>query len=340
VTEKAKTAGNISGISALSALAMEKIAAHRLSPTPEIYELWFRYYQGDAEIARAIDAHQGAIDEAFCHKLHTKHLSESARNDSVRKISEQIQQAISGLGAALHSVKSATSEYSETLEGAARDIGGAQTIDDLARTVSSIVEDTKMMARKNQELEFQLTSSSTQVAELRKNLDSATRDAMTDGLTGLANRKAFDKQIADWVAERSSGGALCLIMLDIDHFKTFNDNYGHQTGDQVLKLVARALTDGIKGRDFAARFGGEEFAIILPETPLSAAIKVADALRKSVEDKEVVNRTSNTSLGRITLSAGVAELKAGESVADFIERTDAALYAAKRAGRNRVQGEN
>jgi diguanylate cyclase len=176
------------------------------------------------------------------------------------------------------------------------------------------------------------------VTELRKNLDNVKKEAMTDGLTGLSNRKAFDKQIRDAVEESDNIGIpVVLMMLDIDFFKKFNDTYGHQVGDQVLRLVARTLTDNVKGRDIAARYGGEEFAIILPETALPSGLKVAEVLRRSVESKEVVNKTNNETLGRITLSVGVAEYKPGESISQFIERADAALYEAKKAGRNRVE---
>jgi len=318
--------------------ALTKISKLNLKPIPQIYELWFRYFQGDPEIVSAIDAHHGQWDDVTCHKFYKRYLSEAARDDSVKKISEQVQQAITELATMLNSVKSATSEYGDTLGNVTEKIEGAKNLEDLGRVVSSIIEDTKMMVQKNQSLEFQLTSSSTQVAELKKNLDNVKKEAMTDGLTGLANRKAFDKQIRDWVEEVSiSGGTLCLLMLDIDHFKKFNDLHGHQTGDQVLRLVARTLIDGVKGRDLAARFGGEEFAIILPETPLLAALKVADMLRRSVESKEVINKSSNENLGRLTLSAGVAQYIHGESVTDLIGRADAALYDAKNSGRNRVK---
>jgi diguanylate cyclase len=154
----------------------------------------------------------------------------------------------------------------------------------------------------------------------------------------LYNRKAFDTEIVLRTKESDDIGApMVLMLLDIDYFKKFNDSYGHQVGDQVLRLVAKTLTDNVKGRDIAARYGGEEFAIILPETPLTAGTKVAEMLRKSVESKEIVNKATKENLGRITLSIGIAEYIKGESISELVARADAALYAAKNAGRNRVE---
>lgn len=322
----------------IAAQTLERIAKLGLKPIPQVYELWFRYFQGDPEIVRAIDNHQGDLDEVACHKIYKRFLSETARDEAVKKISDQFQLAIAEMATLLTSVKSATTEYGDSLGDVSQKIAEANSIEDLGKVVTSIVQDTKKMVEKNQELELQLVNSSKQVTELRKNLDNVKKEAMTDGLTGLSNRKAFDKAIRDHVEEAENLGIpLILMMLDIDHFKKFNDTYGHQVGDQVLRLVARTLTDNVKGRDTAARYGGEEFAILLPETTLAGGIKVADVLRKSVETKEVINKTSNETLGRITLSVGVAEYRPGESISEFIERADAALYSAKNGGRNRVE---
>jgi diguanylate cyclase len=125
-------------------------------------------------------------------------------------------------------------------------------------------------------------------------------------------------------------------MVDIDHFKSFNDNFGHQIGDQVLRLVARTLIEGVKGKDVAARYGGEEFVILLPDTTLPAGVAVGNSLRKAVATKDVINRSSGEKLGRITMSVGVAEFTPGEKITDLIERADAALYTAKHNGRNQV----
>lgn len=138
------------------------------------------------------------------------------------------------------------------------------------------------------------------------------------------------------VESRQTNAAFTLLMVDIDHFKSFNDNFGHQVGDQVLRLVGRTLVEGIKGRDFAARYGGEEFAIILPESNVTAGMAVGNSLRKSIATKDVINRSTGEKMGRITMSVGVAEYVVGESPEDMIERADGALYTAKHNGRNQV----
>lgn len=319
-------------------LTLERIEKLHLRPLPSLYELWYRYFQGDPEIVRAIDTHTGTLDEPACFKLYKQLLSERVGDETIRQISDQVQQAIGMVAKMLTSAKDAATDYSSSLGQAQSQIDSADSLAELSQVVNALVTDTRKMAEKNQVLELQLVTSSQQVSELRQNLDSVRKEAMTDGLTGLSNRKAFDTQISDCVdAANEQGSALVLMMLDIDHFKKFNDTYGHQVGDQVLRLVGRTLIENVKGRDFTARFGGEEFAIILPDTPVDSGARVADILRRMVENKEVINKANQSILGRITLSVGVAEYKAGESVSDFIERADAALYQAKHRGRNRVE---
>ena len=132
---------------------------------------------------------------------------------------------------------------------------------------------------------------------------------------------------------------LCLLMLDIDRFKRFNDKFGHQTGDQVLRLVARTIKEGVKGKDVTARYGGEEFAVILGATDLNNAVKVGEAICQQVATKRIINRANGKDLGQITVSVGASEYQYGEPLDQFIERADQALYFAKENGRNRVCSE-
>jgi diguanylate cyclase len=129
---------------------------------------------------------------------------------------------------------------------------------------------------------------------------------------------------------------LTLLITDIDHFKRFNDSYGHLTGDQVLRLVALSVKQNVKGADLAARFGGEEFAVILPNTPMRSALTVAEHIRRAVMSKELVKRSTGENLGRVTISIGVASYRPGDTYASLIDRADTCLYAAKRGGRNKV----
>ncbi len=327
----------------LSGLALERIHKEALLPTPENYALWYVYYsEENPEIIRAIDilvATGQAITNERCQEIHQRFLSDSSENERVRQVGDKIQTTIKEMSGMVTNVKEATSKYNTRLNEVNDQISKKKSIskEEVEIILKDVMEGTQDMMKHNQTLEEELGRSSKAMKELQRDLELVRKEALTDGLTNLSNRKAFDAEIRRAAREAQKDGmAFSLLMMDIDHFKSFNDNYGHQVGDQVLRLVARTLIDGVKGRDMAARFGGEEFAILLPETNLQAALKVAESLRKAVARKEVINRNSGDKLGRITLSGGVAQYVAGENVEDLIERADAALYTAKHNGRNQI----
>lgn len=162
------------------------------------------------------------------------------------------------------------------------------------------------------------------------------RAAMFDGLTGIHNRRWLDETLHRMVRRHEkNGGSLVVSLIDIDHFKSFNDRYGHAAGDHVLTVVAATLARNLRPTDLVARFGGEEFVIIFPETGLDLAARAADRVREAVA-AEALAMPDGTALPRVTISMGVAQLAPGQSVPDLLKSADFAMYRAKQAGRDRV----
>ena len=205
------------------------------------------------------------------------------------------------------------------------------------KVVDTLVKTTYEMRDTTRALEQRLTLSKTEISNLQQSLEAIRAESLTDPLTGLGNRKYFDRSI-DTAIETAlaTGEPLSLLMFDIDYFKSFNDSYGHLTGDQVLRLVGMSLKQSIKGQDITARYGGEEFAVVLPSTALRQALTVADHIRRAVMSKELKKKSTGEILGRVTISVGGSMLKPDDDADSLIERADGCLYAAKRNGRNRV----
>lgn len=323
-----------------SSEALTFIQKTELLPTPETYEVWFTYFaRSKPDLIRAVDAlfeKNTQITDAICIDLYNRYLSDYKNEGRIRVAGEQLQNTISNVADSMLTVKAATSDYNQSLEDVREQFNKASP-DDAQQLIKTAAEKTRVMLEENRKLEERLSESAALMEDLKRDLEFVRKEAVTDGLTGLSNRKAFDGELDRMIAEaKAENKSFALMMVDIDHFKSFNDKFGHQVGDQVLRLVARTLKDGLKGRDFAARYGGEEFAILLPETPRDGAVAVGNALRKVLANKDVVNRTTGDVLGRITMSIGVAEFHQDMIADDLLEKADKALYEAKNAGRNQV----
>ena len=232
------------------------------------------------------------------------------------------------------------SNYTESLVDMSQKIGQSKDREGLRTIVESLVQTAKEMEVSNIKLEERLNASKREILDLHAHLEAVRSESLTDPLTQLSNRKFFDTTLESAIAEaRARNEALSLMLTDIDHFKNFNDSFGHLTGDQVLRLVAMSMKQNVKGQDTTARYGGEEFAVILPNTVLRSAITVADHIRRAVMTKELMKKSTGEHLGRVTVSIGVATLHKTDNAQSLIERTDGCLYAAKRHGRNRVMCE-
>ncbi|MBL9097172.1 MAG: GGDEF domain-containing protein [Alphaproteobacteria bacterium] len=325
-------------ILSLAQRAHELMQRHAVLPSPENYELWYAYAgQRNEALVTALDqavAGGKASDLDHARLLHARFFGQGS-TETQEAVGNQLAAEIGKLNEVLQDAGENTAAYGRTLSNAGADLAGGKS--DIRSIVDRVTAATRAVEQRNKLLETQLQSSMAEVSTLREKMETVRKESLSDALTGLANRRCFDDRVREaTVAARREGKPLSLLIGDVDHFKKFNDTYGHATGDQVLRLVAQCFKQNVKGRDTAARFGGEEFCVILPETALADAAKLAEQIRASVESKKIVKRSTGETLGSITLSLGAAQLVAGEEIADLINRADACLYAAKRAGRNRV----
>jgi diguanylate cyclase len=328
--------------------AMARMGGLGIAPTPDNFTVWYCYVtKRDPDICHRIDwmLENGRVFDADeCSALYLRCLAitsnemDDKRDTALINASADVEQSVAEVMAMLEEASADTERYTETLTSAGGELASAKAAGAVRKIVSNLVEETKRVADQNRKFNDRLEQSNKEIAELNERITDARKEAMCDGLTGLHNRRAFDVELQRAVEDtHTSGSELSLLMLDIDHFKKFNDTHGHLLGDQVIKLVARCLTDCTKGHDTPARYGGEEFSIILPNTTAEGAIAVAQQICETVATKHIRRKATGENLGGVTISVGAAQFGGKESPEELLERADTALYAAKNAGRNRVE---
>lgn len=329
----------------LSYAAVSLLKKKDLPPHPRNIELFYLYYADKLPLLRSeLDqalASNTSLTQKQLASLYDKYLSKDAEEQVVRDTSEAVEstvkmllQHINEAGHHNRDYDAALRKFSSSVDAEKSKIGG---IPELCDAVKAVFAETQQMQTRNMLLEERLMATNSQISELNETLDRVHREAMSDALSGLLNRRAFDKHLDEQLAiAKAESKPLALLMTDIDHFKTFNDTYGHQVGDQVIKLIARTLLDCVRGQDIVARYGGEEFAIILPHTTSGGALSVAENIRTTLASRKLTRRASGESLGQVTISLGLAVLRGSDDAAQFICRADKGLYMAKRGGRNRT----
>jgi diguanylate cyclase len=326
---------------AFAEVALGQIRSLRQTAIPRNYEIWYVYAAGyNCSLNRAINetlARNGKLTESDLEQIYETYLSPIRTTDRIDKLGARVINEIDDVMTLITDLLGMTASFGDSLKGATENLSAADNREQVKAVVGALMTSTREMQETNKALEDRLAISKVEIANLQHSLEAIRAESMTDPLTGLGNRKYFDRAVEDAVALAiGEGGPLSLLLFDIDHFKSFNDNYGHLTGDQVLRLVAMSLKQTIKGQDITARYGGEEFAVVLPNTALSQALTVADHIRRAVMAKELKKKSTGEILGRVTISVGVSLLRHGDTPDSLIERADACLYAAKRNGRNRV----
>lgn len=329
----------------LAELALAALKMAGLAASPRNYELWYAHVEGknpslSAHLRKAMDS-SGKITQQRADELYNQLIQHADITNDVIDLVTRFHSEVSELTLIVDQTGQSAQGYTEKLSSLSSELQDS-TIKHptIAALLESVITVAKSMHDENSELEKRLVAASEEVSSLQRDVEAIQAEAMRDALTGVANRATFDRSLEKHMSEADeSGQPLSLVLCDIDHFKKFNDTWGHQTGDQVLRLVADVMTANVKGQDVLARYGGEEFAIVLPGTSLENAHKLADKIRLAIESRRLKKRRTDEDLGVITMSMGVSLYKPADTMDTLIERADNCLYAAKAQGRNRVLNE-
>jgi diguanylate cyclase len=326
---------------ALGEAALDRIRALKLAATPRNYEVWYAYATREYPtlnliindmLARRVGLGSAAIDQ-----IGARFVSPGDLNDRIDTVGSRVASEIGQVVATIDSSIGSASACSEEMTQAGDTLAASRDRDALRAVAERMVRTASRMKDDQHRLETQFDASKSEIDQLRVQLQQVMVAALTDPLTGIANRKSLQRSLQKAMAAAAEHGEpLSVVMGDIDHFKAFNDCWGHLTGDQVLRLVAKTMKQNVSEKDVVARYGGEEFAIVMPNAPLHAAYGLADHIRRTIMSREIVNRTTGLDLGRVTVSFGVAGLRPDDSADSVLSRADACLYAAKCSGRNRV----
>ncbi len=324
-------------------MALPLMSQHGIPATPSHYAVFYNYVAGvDPALKEAFDQGISAdksITETLSEDLYRRFLR-GGGEERINQVNEALCKMLGEIGSVVKTTGGDVSTYSNALADISKRIQGNPDEAEVRRALDELTEATTTMQSAGSSLQQRLSESLEESNTLRNELDAAKKEAVTDPLTGLANRKAFNLRLKELSASAGKEDSYCLVMADIDKFKRINDTYGHLLGDKVIKYLARILKDSVKGHDMVCRYGGEEFAVLLPNTSLSGALAVAESIRASVEEGRLVKSGTRESIGTVTVSLGAALYRPGEDTDTLIARADAGLYRAKETGRNRVQAEN
>ena len=318
--------------------AMGSMLEQVLSPTPANYLVWFSYHSGaasglrpvlDVEIAGSARGGQ-RIPQSRMDDLYAQFFAVEREAISLQQMASRLEGAVNEAIGLVNGAREDVVNYGGTLDQAADRLASEPT--SLTSLLQRLVEETREVSRRSEAAARNLAETSRKTQVLQSELTEARHQASTDPLTGLANRRLLDESLHDALAEATP---LALIILDLDHFKAVNDTHGHPAGDQVLRHLAEMLTESVTDRDLVARFGGEEFILLLRQGTLHDAAQVGERIRVRLANSSVLVRQTGSRI-TVTASLGIAMAKPGETAAHLIGRADAALYEAKRGGRNRV----
>ncbi len=311
--------------------------------TPENYHIWYEYTMGNSQAL--IDDIDELLSKGtkFTNKinkeLYLTHIYQSPE-ETLAIYQKNLHNLVNTLFEKITGMTQKTRIFSGSLEKYADVLESNPDIESVTEVISKLIDDTGAVIQSNNSMAVMLDSMNNEVETLYDNLQTLNVEAYTDQLTEVPNRRAFDKSIEDLLDDYHDNGQIfSLLLIDIDHFKLFNDTHGHAIGDKVLKYVAKVMKSCLKEGDMLARYGGEEFVLLLPKITHDDAIAIGDRVREKVASVKLIDNEQGKDLGYVTISIGVAVVSDLDDDDTIVKRADKALYLAKEKGRNQVVGE-
>jgi diguanylate cyclase len=319
--------------------ALQAIADNGLQLDPKTFAVWYEYHRGaDPGLRRVIDiirTNRTSVSPGAMERIFERFIANVADYRIIRDTADKMQHTLAQLQALVGEAHDGAGQFGRAIRSVSGQFAANEV--SIGALVQGLLGEARDIAARTARIQSELTRNAELMQTMQRTLEDARREANTDPLTGLANRRSFDEALqAHAGAAMNEGRDLTLMLIDIDHFKRVNDRWGHPVGDEVLKLAATTVRSGLREGDVAARYGGEEFAVVLPGLSLDGAVEAGERIRSAFAGHQVVLRGSGQSIGTVTVSVGAAAYDPGEPLAQWVGRTDAALYAAKQGGRNRV----
>ncbi|HEY5072360.1 MAG TPA: GGDEF domain-containing protein [Caulobacteraceae bacterium] len=323
--------------------AIDLMEAAKVWPTALNIELWLQLVSDPrgplaVEIDRLLQS-GAAITDTVAEELAAAFLPRGRLKEQIFDAGDALTRELASVSGAVRTAGQSARSYGQTLAAAGRELEQPAASPGLRLVVDTLTTATRKAQSENRWLDTRLAESAREVARLKEDLDQVRKDASTDGLTNLANRRAFDTELRRLCSEETADHGevtVSVAVLDVDNFKRFNDTWGHQTGDQVLRFVSSVIGRLAAPPRFAARYGGEEFAILFSGESPGQIERVLSSIRQGVSSRTLRRRSTDEDLGSVTLSAGFAERWPGEAAESVMGRADAALYVSKRGGRDRI----